>query len=157
MTGRTRTHHRWLPGTLAGVLGFTILATTPRADAPVGYYNSVDATSAATLRRTLHDVIDDHTRVPYTANARDVWDVLKLADQDPADPSRILDVYKNASYPKAEGGNANYNREHTWPKSYGFKKDGAGNYPFTDGHHHFLSDSRYNESSPFLVETLHGP
>lgn len=123
-----------------------LLVTGASAQPPPGYYNPVDATSALTLRSTLHDLIDDHTRFPYTANATDTWDILKLADQDPDDPNRILDVYKNASYPKAVGGNDNYNREHGWPKSYGFKKDGSGNYPYTDCHHLFLADSRYNSS-----------
>ena len=114
---------------------------------PAGYYNSVDATSAETLRRTLHEIIDDHTRVRYTSDTQtDTWDVLKRADEDPGDGNRVLDVYRNASYVKAEGGNANYNREHSWPKSHGFPDDGPGNYPFTDCHHLFLSDSGYNSS-----------
>ncbi len=34
------------------------------ADPPPDYYDSVDATDAATLRTTLHAVIDDHLRFP---------------------------------------------------------------------------------------------
>ncbi|MDQ3288017.1 MAG: endonuclease [Pseudomonadota bacterium] len=60
--------------------------------------------------------------------------------------SRILDIYKNASYAKASGGNTQYNREHTWPKSYDFPSDGASNYPYTDMHMLMLSDSSYNSS-----------
>ena len=123
------------------------LAVAPAiADPPPGYYATADTTSSTTLRQTVHEIIDDHTRFPYTANSRDTWDILKVADEDPNDSSRILDLYKNASYPKAEGGNSNYNREHSWPKSYGFPDDGAGNYPFTDCHHLFLADSGYNSS-----------
>ena len=116
---------------LLGVLA--VAATGVVAQPPVDYYNPVDATSAETLRATLHDVIDDHTRFPYTASATDTWDILKIANQNPSNASHILDVYKNSSYPKAEGGNANYNR--AWPKSYGFKRDGSSNYPYTDCHH----------------------
>lgn len=113
---------------------------------PTGYYSGVNTSSASTLRTTLHEVIDDHKRIPYTSTATDTWDVLDFADEDPLDPGRILDIYKNASYLKAGGGNTEYNREHTWPKSYGFPNDGAGNYPYTDMHMLMLSDSSYNSS-----------
>ncbi|MFM7281146.1 MAG: endonuclease I family protein, partial [Planctomycetia bacterium] len=121
--------------------------TTPLvADAPAGYYNSVNATSSSTLRTTLHALIDDHTRIPYTATTTDTWNVLELADQNAGNTSQILDVYKNASYTKVGAGNTNYNREHTWPSSYGFPNDGTTNYPYTDCHHLFLVDDSYNSS-----------
>lgn len=113
---------------------------------PSGYYDDVDATSAATLRVTLHEAIDDHTRVPYTAESTDTWDVLEAADEDPNDSSRILDVYLNASYTKYGEGNTDYNREHTWAKSYGFPNDVVANYPYTDCHHLFLCNDSYNTS-----------
>jgi endonuclease I len=116
------------------------------AQPPPGYYDSVDSTSPATLRATLHPVIDDHTRFPYTSSATDTWDILELADEDPGDSTSILDVYKNASYVKVGGGTGPYNREHTWPNSYGFPDDGSTNYPYTDCHALFLSDSSYNSS-----------
>ncbi len=114
--------------------------------APAGYYDSVNTANASTLRTTLHDVIDDHVRFPYTSSATDTWDILEAADEDPGNSGRIIDVYKNASYAKVGGGNSNYNREHTWPKSYGFPKDNSGNYPYTDCHHLFLTNSGYNSS-----------
>lgn len=116
------------------------------ADPMPGYYDSVDARSAAALRSTLHDVIDDHTRYPYTSTATDTWDILDEADEDPNNSSNVLDVYKNASYTKEGGGNSNYNREHSWPKSYGFPKDNSSNYPYTDCHHLFVANSSYNSS-----------
>jgi len=122
------------------------LAATAAAQPPTNYYNSVDTSSAATLRSTLHAVIDDHTRFPYTSGSTDTWDILKLADEDPNNSSRILDVYRNASYAKASGGNSNYNREHVWPNSYGFPNDGGTNYPYTDCHHLFLCDIGYNSA-----------
>jgi endonuclease I len=111
-----------------------------------GYYAGVDASSPQALRATLHAVIDDHQRYPYTSTATDTWDILELADEDPNDPGRILDVYRNASYAKAGGGNTEYNREHTWPKSYGFTNDASTNYPYTDTHMLFLSDDGYNSA-----------
>ena len=113
---------------------------------PADYYASADPSSAAALRATLHAIIDDHQRFPYTAASTDTWDILELADEDPADPARILDVYRNASYAKAGGGNDFYNREHTWAKSYGFPDDNASNWPYTDTHHLMLSDSAYNSA-----------
>jgi len=113
---------------------------------PPGYYDTVDASSTAALRSSLHDAIDDHTRIPYTSSATDTWNVLELADQDPNDSGRILDVYLNESYPKYGAGNNDYNREHSWPKSYGFPSDVSSNYPYTDCHHLFLSNDSYNSS-----------
>ena len=91
-------------------------------------------------------MIDDHTKIPYTSSATDTWDVLEEADQDPEDPNNILDLYRNTSLPKQGGGNSFYNREHSWPKSYGFPNDNAQNYPYTDCHALFLCDSGYNSS-----------
>ena len=39
------------------------------ADPPPGYYATADTTSSTTLRQTVHAIIDDHTRFPYTASA----------------------------------------------------------------------------------------
>ena len=116
------------------------------AETPAGYYDSVNTSNPAALRASLHDIIDDHQRFPYTSSSTDTWDILEVADQDPDNANNIIDIYKNASYTKAGGGNSFYNREHTWPKSYGFPDDGSSNYPYTDAHHLFLSDSSYNSS-----------
>jgi endonuclease I len=132
------------------VLGALILALAPirgpLAAPPAGYYDSVNASSAAALRASLHPVIDDHQRYPYTSTATDTWDILEQADENPAASAAILDVYMNASFSKWGGGGGGYNREHTWPSSYGFPSDGSQNYPYTDCHHLFLSDEGYNSS-----------
>jgi endonuclease I len=112
-----------------------------------GYYASVNASSSANLRATLHPVIDDHTKLPYSQNGSvDTWYVLDRADQDPLNANNILDIYKNATYPKAGAGNTNYNREHTWPKSLGFPNDGPTNYPYTDTHMLMASDINHNSA-----------
>jgi len=116
------------------------------AQAPPGYYSSVNTSSAALLRSTLHAVIDDHTKVPYDSSATDTWNVLELADQHPSNSTQILDLYKNAAYAKFGNGNGPYDREHSWPKSYGFPNDGSTNYPYSDCHHLFCCDSSYNSS-----------
>ncbi len=132
---------QWKDMRLAAAIALSLSAA---AQAPTGYYSSVDASTPALLRTTLHAVIDDHQRFPYTAGSTDTWDILELADQDPNNSGRILDVYRNASFAKVGGGNSNYNREHVWPNSYGFPNDNSGNYPYTDCHHLFLCDIGYN-------------
>lgn len=131
---------------IGALLLATLLATggLSFADPPPGYYDTVDTTSAAALRATLHAVIDGHTKIPYTSSSTDTWDVLELADEDPLDSGNILDVYRNRTYDKFGGGNSYYNREHTWPNGYGFPDDGPTNLPYTDCHHLFLCDINYN-------------
>ena len=116
------------------------------AEIPPGHYDGVDTSNPESLRQTLHAVIDDHERHPYTSSAPDTWDILETADQDPTNSGNILDVYRNTSITKQGGGNSFYNREHSWPKSYGFPNNNASNYPYTDCHALFLRDSSYNSS-----------
>jgi endonuclease I len=129
---------------IAPAIAFLILPGAALATPPAGYYATVDTSSAPQLRATLHEVIDDHTRFPYTSSSTDTWNILELADQDPANSANILDVYRNRSYVKIGGGTGPYNREHSWPNSYGFPDDGTTNYPYTDCHQLFLSDVGYN-------------
>jgi endonuclease I len=113
-------------------------------DPPIGYYNSVDTSSPAALRATLNAVIDDHVKFPYSSSSTDTWDILEQADEDPNNSANILDVYRNRSIAKFGGGTGPYNREHTWPNSYGFPTNSDTNYPYTDCHHLFLCDVGYN-------------
>lgn len=128
-------------------IGLSVCLTSiAHAAEPQNYYDSVDTANASALKQSLHDIIDDHQRFPYTSSATDTWDILEAADQDPNNSNNVISIYKNISYAKVGGGNNNYNREHSWPKSYGFPKDGASNYPYTDAHHLFIADSSYNSS-----------
>lgn len=113
---------------------------------PAGYYATVDESSQAALQASLHAIIDDHTRLPYTSGSTDTWDVLESAQQDPNSSSRVLDVYRNRSFPKQGGGNSLYNREHSWPKSYGFPNDEPSNMPYTDCHMLYICDDGYNQT-----------
>ncbi len=122
------------------------LAIPSSAQAPAAYYATVDTTDAATLRATLHAVIDDHVKIPYTAGSTDTWNVLADACEDPTNSANVLDVYHNESNPKQTAGNTFYDREHTWPNSYGFPNDGADNYPYSDCHMLFPSDQAYNSA-----------
>lgn len=130
------------PNAMAGNVVVTFSTEQSLAD----YYAPVDTSSAVSLRLTLNAVIDDHTRYPYTASSTDTWDILDIADEDPMNPANVLDVYKNASYPKAGAGNANYNREHRWAKSYGFPDDSSSSWAYTDIHHLIVANSGYNSA-----------
>ena len=139
------------------LLGSLISGLALGQDPPPGYYDSVDDSNPAALRATLHDVIDDHVKVKYSGSAPDTWTVLELAQRDPSDNTRILDIYRNESYASQGGGNGFYEREHSWPKSYGFPDDGPSNYPYSDCHLLFLCASSYNSArsnKPFRITIL---
>jgi endonuclease I len=155
MQHSTRDRALWRPSRLAlRALALTILSATAIAQGPPpGYYSSVDDSNSTALRSTLHAVIDDHFRFPYTSGGTDTWDILAQAQIDPGAPGKILDVYKNESY---SVGSSSYNREHTWPKSYGFPIDTGTNYPYTDCHMLFLCNGGYNtvrSNKPFRTCT----
>ncbi|TDR20497.1 endonuclease [Marinicella litoralis] len=128
------------------ILIFIINPTLVLGQAPVGYYSTIDETNPTTLRNSIHNIIDDHTRYPYTSSAVDTWDVLEIADEDQDNAGNVITIYQNDTNAKEGGGNTFYNREHSWPKSYGFPNDGSTNYPYTDMHHLFIADSGYNSS-----------
>jgi endonuclease I len=120
-----------------------------------GYYQRVDPSTCRSLRATLHGVIDDHTSYPYSAGTLDTFDLVEIAEEDPSDNTRILDVYRNRRYLKGtdrSGGTGPnfFNREHTWPKSLGFPSEtgdlGLPNAPHTDVHMLYASASDYNST-----------
>lgn len=118
-----------------------------------GYYSKVNTSSPSQLRCSLHATIKGHTAYPYSGGTTNTWTILEIADEDPLNSGRILDVYRNRSYAKvtdrAGATSTNkYNREHTWPKSLGFSAEtgnlGLPNSPHTDTHMLYLSDANYN-------------
>jgi endonuclease I len=131
-----------LPGTLAAGEARNTPGTVNRV-ALADFYANVDASSQTALRTTIHAAIATHLRFPYTASTTDTWDILNLADEDPGDSGSILDIYRNATYGKITGGTGAYNREHSWPNSYGFNDNEAVS-EYTDCHHLFASDVSHN-------------
>jgi endonuclease I len=118
-----------------------------------GYYSRVNTSSASQLRCSLHATIKGHTAYPYSASTTDTWDILEIADEDPASSTRILDAYRNRSFIKGSeragtGTGITYNREHTWPNSLGFGSStgdlGLPHAPYTDTHMLYLTDTGYN-------------
>lgn len=112
-----------------------------------GYYSRVNTSSPGQLRCSLHETIRGHTVYPYSGSGTNTWTILELAQQDPANADRIVDVYRNRSYARGSdragtGGGLTYNREHTWPNSLGFASAGLAAY--TDTHMLWLSDTDHN-------------
>ena len=119
-----------------------------------GYYARVNASSPSQLRCSLHATIRGHTVYPYSSSGgTSTWNILEIADEDPNNPGRILDAYRNRSYLKVtdragSGTGLKYNREHTWPNSLGFGSasgdKGLPYAPYTDTHMLYLTDAQWN-------------
>lgn len=102
----------------------------------------------ATLTRAfVHQLAaTGHHRLPYSSSMTDTWDVLSLAEADPANPGNVLTIYCNRSVPAASAGNPNWDREHVWPQSLGGMRDVACDWAVTDLHHLFPSEADINSS-----------
>ncbi len=108
-------------------------AQNPAYDPPAGYYSSATGLSGTALKTALNEIIRGHTVIPYTSSATDVWDALKVLDEDPANPANVFLIYTGTSSPKSDtngDGNtvittASWEREHCWPKSFGISDTGA--------------------------------
>jgi endonuclease I len=117
------------------------------------YYAQVNTSSPDQLRCSLHATIRGHTAFPYSGSGTSTWTILELAEEDPNDPTRIIDAYRNRQFVKGSdragtGGGITYNREHSWPNSLGFPSQtdaqGRPNAPYTDTHMLYLTDTGYN-------------
>jgi Endonuclease I/Secretion system C-terminal sorting domain len=88
-----------------------------------GYYSKTDKLSGINLISGLRDIISDPTIVrAHTYN--DVIDILKEADQNPANNNQVWLVYLEKGRSKIDlqltSDNAgSWNREHVWPRSRG--------------------------------------
>jgi fibronectin type 3 domain-containing protein/endonuclease I len=132
---------------ISGLCLAFLLTESLGAEPPQGYYGPASGLSGAALRGSLHQIIDDHQRFAYTSTATDTWDIVELADEDPDNIDKVRTVYKNTTVPDDDHSQTSgWNREHSWPKSYGFSDDGSCNYPFTDCHALFAADWGYNSA-----------
>ncbi len=114
-----------------------------------GYYAQVNTSSPEQLRCSLHQTIKGHTIYPYSGGTQNTWTILEIAQQDPNNPAKMIDVYRNRSYTIGSdragvGGGITYNREHTWPNSLGFANNSLAAY--TDTHMLWLADTNQNAS-----------
>ncbi|MFW5842228.1 MAG: endonuclease I family protein [Bacillota bacterium] len=99
---------------------------------PTGYYDGIEGLTGDALKDALNDIITGHTEYPYTDDETDVWDILKLTDEDPDNPNNVILFYTGLSWPKTcqdgqdtgaecetDDGTVVWNREHIWSKSRG--------------------------------------
>lgn len=106
---------------------------------PATYYASALGLSGNALALQLNSIIDGNTFLPYTSSSStDVWDALKVLDQDPSNPNRVIDAYSGDSLDAANQCGSScaldgWNREHTWAQSRGSFNTAAG--PGTDLFH----------------------
>lgn len=114
-------------------------------DAPTGYYSSAQGLTGTSLKNALHNIIDDHTKFSYST----CWTILREIDEHPTQSDSILTIYSNEPIKKTDqngstSASLNWNREHSWPKSYGFN---TTSWPaYTDVHHLRASRSNYNSA-----------
>lgn len=111
---------------------------------PQTYYASVSGLQGNALKAALNDIIKNHTRYDYSPCT---WEILKQADEHPADPNSVIGIYTRRAILKTDrdqGGNTPdyWNREHVWPKGHGFPN--SGQYAYTDTHMLRASDKSVN-------------
>jgi endonuclease I len=134
---------------------------------PDGYYDSIIGLEGEELKDALNDIITGHTEYPYTDDDTDVWDIIKVADEDPNNPDKVIMFYSGFSWFKEcqdtvsppdfcemeiEGtmDTVEWNREHVWSKSRGdFEiKEGTTSVlamgPHTDLHHLVAAERTMN-------------
>lgn len=104
------------------------------------YYAPAIGKTGSALRASLHDIIDDQTKLSYDA----VWTALKDTDQDPNNTANVIELYTGRSIAKTNfGGSAGqWNREHVFAQSRGGFTTSAG--PGTDLHHLRAEDVTVN-------------
>jgi len=113
----------------------TTTTTTPPTGTPGDYdgtyYKNAIGKSGTALRTSLNQIITPQTKLTYDQ----VWDALKLTDQDPNNSNNVILLYSGTSRAKSlNGGNPDdWNREHVWAKSHGDFGTSTG--PGTDVHH----------------------
>ncbi|MCA8961252.1 MAG: endonuclease [Planctomycetes bacterium] len=139
-TDRSQTDARRLRSVfVAAILWLPCLSVPTDGQIPTGYYDSALGLSGTALRDALHEIIDDHTVIPYDAVSFDVHDALEILDEDPLDSDNVILIYSGNSVAKSTW--PDWNREHLWPVSLG---SAEGTPAYSDLHHLFAADADVN-------------
>ena len=72
------------------------------AQVPSGYYDGANGLSGTSLQSALHEIINYHTKYPYTSSNTDVWDIVKITDEDPSNSANVILIYSGRSQAKTE-------------------------------------------------------
>lgn len=131
---------RWKPLTLLFSAALVVVPTTAALAAPDAtadsavedYYQDAIGKTGPELKTALHGIISNGTT---TLSYDEVWDALKVTDEDPNNNANVILLYTGRSQGKdTNGGDADdWNREHVWAKSHGDFGTSPG--PGTDVHH----------------------
>jgi endonuclease I len=112
-----------LPGKFSVTLALILLSSLSYSDPPSGYYDPAAGLSGPALQQALHDIIDNHTNISYSA----IWGAFFTTDDMYGNEEIVWDMYSPYEYTlgddQNQGGSASgegesYNREHSWPKSW---------------------------------------
>ena len=128
------------------------MSQTHACATPVSYYAGIDAATlgGASLKSTLHNLIDAHTVVSYSG----AWDALAVLDASPSDSTKVVGIYSTHTHDGVSdrGISTGWNREHSWPKSYGIDYSGPD---YSDLHALFAADwNRAARAAPELHSRL---
>ncbi|MEU6079557.1 endonuclease [Streptomyces sp. NPDC047108] len=117
-------------------------AVRQTVDAPDDYYKDAEGKTGPELKKALHTIISEQKKLTYD----EVWDALKVTDEDPENASNVILIYSGKSQSKDSNGTGNddWNREHVWAKSHGDFGTATG--PGTDIHHLRPSDVTVNST-----------
>ncbi|WP_286299000.1 endonuclease I family protein [Vibrio apostichopi] len=124
----------------------TVLSPVALADTtfPDGYYLEAEGLSGNALKDMLGVIA---ARGQKQLSYNQVWSALKDTNEDPNNPNNVILYYSGRSQSKdftSSGNNDKnaWNREHLWPKSFGFKRKDQWGY--TDIHHLQPTDAEIN-------------
>lgn len=118
------------------------------AQIPTGYYNSAQGLKGNSLKIALHNIIKNHTVIPYAS----LWQAFPKTDKK--SNGKVWDIYSHVpsgtqpyeyTFVTNQCGNYNsegdcYNREHSWPQSWFNAETG----PDSDLFHLYPTDGKVN-------------
>lgn len=90
---------------------------------PVGYYSSLEGLSGAALKQAIQDIIANPSVVHLHSYA-DIWDIIRIADQNPENHSKVWCMYIEQPMSKIDQQQSSsivgkWNREHIFCQSRG--------------------------------------
>lgn len=108
------------------------------------YYKNIEQLVGIELHKALNTIIKGHKSFKYSPC---VWAIIKETDVDPRNSKNVIGFYTGRSIKKSRRvsgrGNSNdWNREHIWAKSHGFKN--KNQHAHTDVHHIRVTDVSVN-------------
>lgn len=97
--------------------------TVVKSTAPKNYYASLDGLSSEILKDALQDIIAN-PKVVRAQTYSDIIDILKEADENPANSNQVWLLYTEKGKPKLDfqttsDNTGKWNREHVYPRSRG--------------------------------------